>query len=115
MNDKSVAAWRAWPSANQWFFWGSFIERWKKELNLPHDANPDYYYDLDWIVTVPNMDPRIRPFETIRENKSEVVVKTGFMATLRKKYDFPMPEFISFWKPPPMVVDQLHRILLLTQ
>ncbi|MHC4226663.1 MAG: hypothetical protein ACYSW0_04480, partial [Planctomycetota bacterium] len=29
------------------FFWGSFIERWKKELGLPDDANPYYYYDLD--------------------------------------------------------------------
>ncbi len=31
------------------FFWGSFIERWRKDLNLPSDANPYYYYDLDWI------------------------------------------------------------------
>ncbi len=78
------------------FFWGSFIERWKNELKLPQDANPYYYYDLDWIVTVPNMDPRIMSFETVREDESEVVVKTGFMATLRKKYDFPMPEFIGW-------------------
>ncbi len=78
------------------FFWGSFIKRWKKELNLPPDADPYYYYDLDWIVTVPNMDPRIMSFETVKEDESEVVVKTGFMATLRKKYDFPMPEFIEW-------------------
>jgi len=44
------------------FFWGSFIERWRQNLGLPADANPYYYYDLDWIVTVPNMDPWIRPF-----------------------------------------------------
>ena len=42
------------------FFWGSFIQRWQHELGLPADANPYYYYDLDWIVTVPNMDPWIR-------------------------------------------------------
>ena len=47
------------------FFWGSFIQRWRQELGLPDDANPYYYYDLDWIVTVPNMDPWIRPFETL--------------------------------------------------
>jgi hypothetical protein len=35
------------------FFWGGFIRRWRQELNLPADANPYYYYDLDWIVTVP--------------------------------------------------------------
>ena len=67
-----------------------------KELELPEDANPYYYYDLDWIVTVPNMDPQIRSFETIRENDQEVVVKTGFGASIRKKFDFPMPEFIAW-------------------
>ena len=34
-------------------------------LGLPEDANPYYYYDLDWIATVPNMDPWIRSFETL--------------------------------------------------
>ena len=74
------------------FFWGGFIDRWRKELNLPEDANPYYYYDLDWIVTVPNMDPWIREFETIKENKEEVVVKTGYGAYMRKKFECPMPE-----------------------
>lgn len=78
------------------FFWGSFINRWRKELNLPDDASPYNYYDLDWIVTTPNMDPLIQSFETIRENEKEVVVKTGFLATLRKRFDFPMPEFMAF-------------------
>jgi uroporphyrinogen decarboxylase len=78
------------------FFWGGFIERWKAELELPDDANPYYYYDLDWIVTVPNMDPRIRSFEMMRETDSEVVVKTGYGAILRKRFDFPMPEFIQW-------------------
>jgi uroporphyrinogen decarboxylase len=78
------------------FFWGSFTERWRRELNLPDDANPYYYYDLDWIVTTPNMDPKIQSFETIREDETEVVVKTGFRTTMRKKFDFPMPEFISW-------------------
>jgi uroporphyrinogen decarboxylase len=78
------------------FFWGGFVRRWRRELNLPQDANPYDYYDLDFIVTTPNMDPLIRPFETIRENETEVVIKTGFLATLRKRFDFPMPEFMSF-------------------
>ena len=78
------------------FFWGSFIKQWRKEFNLPEDASPYYHYDLDWIVTTPNMDPLIRPFETIRENREEVVIKTGFLATLRKRFDFPMPEFMVF-------------------
>ncbi len=78
------------------FFWGGFVRRWREELDLPADANPYYYYNLDFIVTTPNMDPFIRSFETIRENEQEVVIKTGFLATLRKRFDFPMPEFIAF-------------------
>jgi len=74
------------------FFWGSFIQRWRKDLGLPADANPYYHYDLDWIVTVPNMDPWIRPFETLQETPEEVVVKTGFGAIMHKHFAFPMPE-----------------------
>jgi uroporphyrinogen decarboxylase len=74
------------------FFWGSFTRRWRQELGLPADANPYYYYDLDLIVTVPNMDPWIRPFEVLKETPEEVVVKTGFGAILHKHFSLPMPE-----------------------
>jgi hypothetical protein len=74
------------------FFWGSFIERWREDLGLPADANPYYHYDLDWIVTVPNMDPWIRPFATLSETPEEVVVKTGFGAIMHKHFEYPMPE-----------------------
>jgi uroporphyrinogen decarboxylase len=86
------------------FFWGSFIERWRNEMNLPGDADPYYYYDLDWMVTIPNMDPRIMCFETIKEDENEVIVKTGFGATIRKKFDFPMPEFMD-WE-----VDSIEKL-----
>jgi hypothetical protein len=66
-------------------------------LGLPADANPYTYYDLDWIVTVPNMDPWIRPFETLEETQDEVVVKTGFGCVMRKKFAYPMPE-MSAWE-----------------
>ena len=78
------------------FFWGSFVKRWRKELNLAGDVNPHDYYDLDWMVTIPNMDPKIQSFETIMEDETEVVVKTGFRTTMRKKFDFPMPEFMAW-------------------
>jgi len=78
------------------FFWGSFVRRWRKDLNLPDDANPYYYYDLDWIVTNPNLDPQIRQFETIYEDDFKVKVKTGFGATMCKHFDIQMPEFESF-------------------
>jgi uroporphyrinogen decarboxylase len=78
------------------FFWGSFINRWRQELNLPDETSPYDYYDLDWLVTTPNMDPKIQSFETIKEDENEVIVKTGFRTTMRKRFDFPMPEFISW-------------------
>ena len=43
------------------------------------------YYDLDWIVTIPNMDPHIKDFEIVRENDQEVTVRTGYEAVIRKK------------------------------
>ncbi len=78
------------------FFWGGFLRRWRQELDLPDDANPYYHCDLDWIVTLPNMDPWIRPFEMLRETCDEVVVKTGFGAILRKKFACPMPEMTAW-------------------
>lgn len=79
------------------FFWGSFTRRWRQDLGLPADANPYYHYDLDWIVTVPNMDPWIRPFETLSETPDEVTVRTGFGAVMRKCHALPMPE-MSAWE-----------------
>lgn len=78
------------------FFWGSFIERWKKDLGLAADANIYKYYDLDWIVTIPNMDPHIREFTILKQNDEEVVVRTGYEAVIRKKFSDPMPAYIGF-------------------
>lgn len=86
------------------FFWGGFTKRWRKELNLPDDTNPYYYYDLDLIVTVPNMDPWIRPFETIKQTSDEVVVKTGFGAIMHKIFNLPMPEMRA-WE-----IDTLEKL-----
>ena len=74
------------------FFWGGFTRRWRQELGLADDANPYYHYDLDWIVTVANFDPWIRPFETLSETAAEVTVRTGFGAIMHKHFSYPMPE-----------------------
>jgi hypothetical protein len=78
------------------FFWGGFIRRWREELGLAADADPYVHYDLDWMVTIPNMDPHIMDFETLREDGQEVVVRTGFETTIRKRFDFPMPEQVAW-------------------
>jgi uroporphyrinogen decarboxylase len=78
------------------FFWGSFLQRWRAELGLPADTDIYRYYDLDWQVVNPNMDPRIQPFETLAENEEEVTVRTGFGAVIRKKFDQAMPAFLRF-------------------
>jgi len=78
------------------FFWASFIERWRRDLGLPVDTDIYKYYDLDWIVTIPNMDPHIKSFEILKQDGKEVVLKTGYEAIIHKKYEFPMPEFVNW-------------------
>ncbi len=78
------------------FFWGSFLERWRKELGLAAGTDIYKYYDLDWTVTTPNMDPHIRSFETLEETHDHVTVRTGFEAVIRKNFADPMPAFLAF-------------------
>jgi uroporphyrinogen decarboxylase len=78
------------------FFWGSFLRRWRDELGLPADTDIYRYYDLDWVVVNPNLDPHIKPFQILRENEQEVLVRTGFEAVIRKRLDLPMPAFLEF-------------------
>ncbi len=87
------------------FYWNSFIERWRSELGLPEDANPYYHYDLDWIVVNPNMDPHIKDFSVLFEDKQEVHVETGYEVVMRKRFDFPMPEMMK-WN-----VDTIDKLL----
>jgi hypothetical protein len=77
-------------------FWGGFLARWREELGLAASADIHRYYGLDWVVTLPNMDPHIRAFEILEEGQDQVVVRTGFGAVIRKRLDLPMPAFIGF-------------------
>jgi hypothetical protein len=78
------------------FFWGGFLQRWRRDLGLPAETDIYHYYDLDWQATTPNMDPHIRQFEILEQSDEEVVVRTGFEAVLRKRFDYPMPAFLRF-------------------
>jgi len=78
------------------FFWSSFLKRWREELGLAADTDIYRYYDLDWMVTIPNMDPHIREFEILSESEQEVTVRTGYGAVIRKRLDLPMPAYLAF-------------------
>jgi hypothetical protein len=78
------------------FYWTTFVNRWKKEKNLPPDTDIYRYYDLDWICITPNMDPHIKSFTVIKETEDDVILKTGFEATIRKKLGTQMPYFEHF-------------------
>lgn len=78
------------------FFWGSFLKRWREDLGLPGDADPYRYYDLDWIATVPNMDPHVQKFEVLEEREDRITVKTGFEAVITKIFADPMPRYERF-------------------
>ena len=78
------------------FFWSSFLDRWRRELGLPADTDIYRYYNLDWVVTIPNMDPHIKRFEILKETEEEVIVRTGFEAIIRKDFSKPMPTFLKF-------------------
>ena len=78
------------------WFWGSFLNRWREDLGLPEDTDIYEYYDLDWQVTFPNMDPHIKQFEILEENEEHVIVRTGFEALIEKKFADPMPRWLEF-------------------
>jgi uroporphyrinogen decarboxylase len=77
-------------------FWGAFARKWREHFRLPPSTDLYDHYDLDWVVTVPNMDPHVREFQVLRETPEEIVVRTGFEAEIRKIYAAPMPEFVRF-------------------
>ena len=78
------------------FFWQDFLNKWREVNGLPEDADINKYYDLDYVVTLPNTDPKIRAFEIIKSNDEETVVRTGFGAVIQKKIEYQMPRWLEF-------------------
>ena len=76
------------------FFWTGFVKQCRQKWG--DDFDPYRHFDLDYVVVNPNMDPRIQPFEILLEEGEDVVVKTGFGATIRRRSDLPMPHFDAF-------------------
>lgn len=76
------------------FFWSGFLRQYR--AHMPEGFDPYRHFDLDYVVVTPNMDPKIRPFEVLSQSEEEVVVKTGFGATIRRCGDAPMPHYEAF-------------------
>ncbi|MBI2842583.1 MAG: hypothetical protein HYX78_04210 [Armatimonadetes bacterium] len=76
------------------FFWTGFVLRCIHKWGQGFD--PYRYFDLDYIPINPNMDPKIQPFEIVRESGEDIVVKTGFGATIKRTGTAPMPHYDEF-------------------
>jgi hypothetical protein len=76
------------------FFWTGFLRQYHARHGGAFD--PYRHFDLDYIVITPNLDPRIGPFEIVRDDGRDIVVKTGFGAVIRRAGDAPMPHYESF-------------------
>jgi len=76
------------------FFWTGFALKCKRKWGQDFDIYR--YFDLDYIVMNPNMDPHIKQFEILEQNGEDIVVKTGFGATVKRSGTAPMPHYESF-------------------
>ncbi len=76
------------------FFWTGHMIKAKKKFGP--DFDPYRAYDLDYIVVNPNMDPQIKEFEIIEQKGQDIILKTGFGATIKRSGTAPMPHYDSF-------------------
>ena len=75
-------------------FWTGFLNRCKAKWGS--DFDPYRHFDLDYVIVCPNMDPKIQPFEVVSHSGDDIVLKTGFGATIRRSGALPMPHFDDF-------------------
>jgi hypothetical protein len=76
------------------FFWTGFMKKCRAKWGADFDAYR--YFDLDYIVINPNMDPKIQDFEIIEQKGEDIRLKTGFGATIKRSGSAPMPHFDAF-------------------
>ena len=75
-------------------FWTGHLKRCRARWG--EDFDPYRAYDLDYIMIMPNLDPRIQEFEIVSQHGDDIIVRTGFGATIRRSGELPMPHFDSF-------------------
>ena len=76
------------------FFWTGFLKSCRDKWGEGWDAYR--FFDLDYVVIGPNLDPKIQSFEVLKEDADGIVVRTGFGATIRHSKTAPMPAFEAF-------------------
>jgi uroporphyrinogen decarboxylase len=78
------------------FFWTTFVRRAQDALAGGDAFDPYRYWDLDFIVITPNMDPHITPVTVLDASEERTIVRTGFGATIEVHATCPMPVFAHF-------------------
>ncbi len=76
------------------FFWTGFLKQYRCKMG--DDFDPYRHFDLDYIVITPNLDPHLQPFKIVQQSGEDIVLKTGFGATIRRSGDKPMPHYEAF-------------------
>src|SRR5690242_17460264 len=76
------------------FFWTGHLLKARQKYGQAFD--PYRYYDLDYIVITPNMDPHIKDFEILEQKGEDIILRTGFEAIIKRSGTAPMPHYDSF-------------------
>lgn len=50
-------------------FWQGFLRQRRQVHGLANDAAINRYYDFDYVVTMTNTDPHLRPFEVLKADE----------------------------------------------
>lgn len=79
------------------FFWSGFVKRCRKELALGGAFDPYRYWDLDYVVINPNMDPHLKGLEVLENTPERKLLKTGFEAIIERRRDHPVPNYIRHY------------------
>lgn len=77
-------------------FWEEFTNRWIDEKDLNSNTDIYEYYDMDLIQIIPNTDPKINSYTSVKRGKDYEIFKSGFGCTLKKATYSPMPGYLDF-------------------
>jgi len=65
-------------------FWGEFVPRWRRFLNLDDDANPTDYYEIDLEICIADETPWPSRAGVIEDRGDEVIQRDGWGRVVRR-------------------------------